>query len=120
MDTPQTHPISPGYQSSAELLRDRETAENAELSGVRVAKKKKKKQVKNKSKSSQKKNKSKMKELISLEFFYGCDKASSKLEKRQLPTFHFFRGRYTVQSQVDQHRPGGLSLLRKPQKRLQH
>ena len=43
MDTPQTHPISPGYQSSAELLRDRETAENAELSGVRVAKKKKNK-----------------------------------------------------------------------------
>ena len=57
-----------------------------------------------------KKNKSKMKELISLGFSYGGGKASSKLEKRQLPTFHFSRERHAIQSQVDQHRPGGLTI----------
>ena len=51
-----------------------------------------------------------MKELISLGFSYGGGKASSKLEKRQLPTFHFSRERHTIQSQVDQHRPGGLTI----------
>lgn len=59
---------------------------------------------------AKRKNKSKMKELISLGFSYGGGKASSKLEKRQLPTFHFSRERHTIQSQVDQHRPGGLTI----------
>lgn len=106
MDTPPTHPISPGYQSSDELLRDSSETEteSAELSGVRVAKRK---------------NKSKMKELISLGFSYGGGKASSKREKRQLPTFHFFQERPTVQSQVNQHRPGGLTI-EEASKKLQH
>lgn len=69
-------------------------------------------------KSSQKK--SQTWELNKLWFSYGGGKASSKLGSASSPTFHFFRERHTVQRQVDQHRPEGLSLLRKPQKSLQH